>query len=458
MQSKQRTLIFLNIIISVIASSTMATALTTALPSIITQFHVSVTTGQWLTSGYSLAMGIVMPLTAFLITKLPTKRLYIGALLLFIGGLLVSLFASSFAVLMAGRILQALGNGVLGAMAQVILLTIYPLERRGSIMGWYGLSIGAAPVIAPTIAGMLVDSFGWRSIFLLVTVIMMISLVMAFFVFQDILEVRDKQFDAKSFLLSGAAFAGITVGIGNIGTYSLVSVNVLLPLIVGVIASGRFIQKQLHSKEPFLDLRVIKDRNFAIALLGSILLYFAMMGSSIILPLTVQSALGKSATISGLVSLPGSLAMTIISPFAGRIYDKFGMKKLFIVGSIALILSNLGMTTIGVTTSLVVIASWNILRSVAIGCLMMPLVTWGMGRFTTDQMAHGTALINSLRTISGAIGAALFVSLMNFVTRNVTNLPANAAAMKGVNAAFLGMTTVSVLLFLTALIAPKSKN
>ena len=148
MTNKKKMLIFLNIMITCIASSMLATALTTALPPIMEDFGISVSTGQWMTSGYSLAMGIMMPLTAFLITRFPTKRLYLSAIGLFIAGLILCVIAPSFPIMMAGRILQAAGNGILTSMAQVILLTAFPKDQQGTIMGWYGLSVGAAPVIA----------------------------------------------------------------------------------------------------------------------------------------------------------------------------------------------------------------------------------------------------------------------------------------------------------------------
>lgn len=176
------------------------------------------------------------------------------------------------------------------------------------------------------------------------------------------------------------------------------------------------------------------------------------------MPLLVQSVKGMSATTSGLVTLPGSLAMAILSPFAGKIYDRFGMKKLFVVGSLALVISNLSMAFISLDTSLVTIASWNVLRSVAIGCLMMPLVTWGMNDFKPEMMAHGTALLTSLRTIAGAIGSAIFVSLMTFVSKNSSQLAANQAQMHGVNAAFLGMTAGAVVLLLVAVFSNKKER
>lgn len=455
MTKRQRTLIFLDIMITVISGAALATALSTALPVMITQFHVSVTTGQWLTSGFSLAMGIVMPLTAFLITRFPTKPLFVAGISLLIAGMFVSVFAPNFTVMMIGRVMQALGNGVLSAMAQVILLAIYPVEQRGAIMGWYGLSIGAAPVLAPTLAGIMVDTWGWQSIFYLVIGLLTIALIMAIVVFKDVLDIRQQKFDVVSFILSALAFSGLTIGIGNIGTAKLVSPTILLPIILGLISGGLFIRKQQHTDEPFLDLTTFKDRNFSFAVIGSVLLYFGMMGSAIILPIMVQTVQGASATVSGLVTLPGSLAMAVISPFVGRIYDRFGIRKLFIAGGLSLLISNLGMVPLGVNSSLYTFAAWNVLRSVSIGCLMMPLVTWGMANFTPTQMAHGTALINALRTIGGAIGSAIFVGIMNLVAQNAGQVVKSQAVMKGVNAAYLGMAIVAVGLLVVALLTPK---
>ena len=145
MTRRKRNMIFLNLVITCIASSMLATALTTALPAVIEDLEISVTTGQWLTSGYSLAMAIIMPLTAFLITRFPTRRLYLTGISVFLAGLVLCIIAPNFPAVMAARVLQAAGNGILSSMAQVIILSIYPAEERGTAMGWYGLSIGAAP-------------------------------------------------------------------------------------------------------------------------------------------------------------------------------------------------------------------------------------------------------------------------------------------------------------------------
>lgn len=445
---KKRTGIFVNIVVSCIATSMLATALTTALPAIVGDFHINVATGQWLTSGYSLAMGITMPLTAFLITRFPTRKLYFAGLIISIAGLIFCAIAPNFQLMMAARVLQAIGNGILSAMAQVIILTIYPLEKRGSAMGWYGLSVGAAPVVAPTLAGIIVDSLGWRSIFYLSMVIVLIALICAWFVFDDVLDTTKKKFDTPSFAISIFAFGGITLGIGNMGNYPFVSPHVLFSLLIGLIAAILFVYRQLHMNSPFLELRVLKNRNYTLSVVGSMLLYFVMMGSSIIMPLYVQIILGHSATFSGLVVLPGSLAMTIISPFAGKIYDRIGIKPLFICGAAAMFISNFSLFFITMNTSVWVACICNIIRCVAIGCLMMPFVTWGISSTKNNLMAHGTALLTSLRTITGAMGTAVFVGIMNFVAVNSSDKIGSNALLHGLNVTFLCMSMVSLTLLL----------
>ncbi len=232
-----------------------------------------------------------MPLTAFLIRRLPTKRLYLGGIFTFIAGLIISLLSNSFPVMMTGRVFQACGNGILIAIAQVVILSIYPEEKKGTIMGWYGLASGAAPVIAPTLAGVLVDLINWRAIFGLALAVMLISFLIACLVFEDVLETENKKFDFISFLLSVFAFGGVTLGVGNITTYGIASPGTLLPLCLGLITSVIFSWRQFSIQEPFLDLAILKNPSYRLSVIGSMLLYFIMMGSSVIMPLYVQSVM-----------------------------------------------------------------------------------------------------------------------------------------------------------------------
>ncbi|ORX41323.1 MFS general substrate transporter [Piromyces finnis] len=454
---KRRSLMFLNINISCIATSMLATALTTALPPIMEDFNIDVNSVQWITSGFALFLAIVMPLTAYLITRFRTKRLYCIALSFFILGLTVCAVSPNLWVMMLGRVIQGCGSGLISSMTQVIILTIYPPEKRGTIMGWYGLSIGVAPIIAPTLAGVLVDYVGWRMIFVISIIIMLFSLVFALCVFEDVLPTMKKKFDIISLLISAIAFGGITLAAGNMGKYQFVSVQVLLLLVIGIIFTTIFIIRQLRLKVPFLDVRVLKDSKLSNSIISTIILQITLLGSAIVFPLYVQQIKGESATLSGLVILPGSLVMALISPFAGKLYDKIGMKILFIVESVILIFSNLALFFITIKSSIWLVSVIHVFRCFAIGGLLMPLVTWGMTDIPKTKASDATALLNSVRSIGGAIGSALFVSIMTTVSNSVKGKKENPD-MFGFNVVFLTMTGLAIILSLLGIFGCKKET
>lgn len=455
---KKRTLIFICLIVSGIASSTLSTAMTTALPNIVEYFGISTSIGQWVTSGYSLAMGMVMPLTAFLITRFPTKKLYVTGIGIFIIGLLLSIFSGNFSIMMVGRILQACGNGILMSAAQVVILTVYPTEKKGTMMGTYGLATTAAPIIAPTVAGLMIDAFGWKSIFYVVLIIMAFSFILSMIVFEDVLELQDKKFDAVSFIESIFAFGGITLGIGNISSYGIISIEAGAPLIIGIVVCVFFIIRQCSLEKPFLDVKILTNHNYAVSVISSMVLYLVMMGSSVMMPLYVQSIMGYSAVVSGLVTLPGSLATTIVSPFAGRFYDKMGIKKIFVIGSAVLVVSNVGMFFLNMDTPLWVAAGLNVIRNISIGSLMMPLLTWGTSNVDFKKVADASSLLTSFRTISGSIGSALFVGIMTAVSANSAATYGDMALMHGMNVSFLWMAFGALVLLMISVFGVRKSS
>jgi len=354
--------------------------------------------------------------------------------------------------MMVGRVIQGAGNGLLSSIGQVIILTIFPKEKIGTMMGWYGLSFGVAPIIAPTVAGLLVDSIGWRMIFYIAIGIMIISLIWAIFIFDDVLPLMDKHFDFISFFLSIFTFGGVTLAISNVGTADFISYEVLVPLAVSIVAGLFFFPRQLKIKVPFLDIRVLKNKNYTISAIATIVLQFTIMGSAIVVPVYVQQIKGRSATISGLVLFPGSLAMAIVSPLAGRVYDKVGIKPLIIIGPILLCLSNLAVYFISIHESVWVYSLINIVRCVSIAILLMPLVTWSMIEIPKTKTSDATALYNSLRAVSGAVGSACYISIMTKVAKAFRNKK-ESPEMYGVNVVFLIMAIFSFIVFLIGVFA-----
>lgn len=403
-------------------------------------------------------MGVIIPLIAFLITRFPTKKLYLSGILCFILGLLLSIFAGNFGLMMVGRVFQACGNGIIMAAAQVVILTVYPPENRGTMMGTYGLATTAAPIIAPTIAGLMIDAFGWKSIFYLALGIMAVSLVFSALVFEDVLELQDKKFDFLSFVESLLAFGGITLGVGNIGSFGLLSIPAGLPLLIGLVACVFFVLRQCRLEQPFLDMRILANRSYAVSVVSSMVLYLVMMGSSVLLPLYVQSVLGYSAVVSGLVTLPGSLATALVAPLAGKLYDKMGIRRIFILGSAILVASNAGMCFLTLSTPLWVAAALNVFRNLSIGSLMMPLLTWGTSNVNAKKVADASSLLTSFRTIAGAMGSAIFVGIMSAVAEGSVAVYGDRAQLHGMNVSYFWMAAGALLLFFIALLGTRNRT
>jgi len=448
--NKSRRMIFIVLMISSIIGALLQTALTTALPVIMNDLNISAATAQWLTSAYSLAMGIMVPATPFLLKRFKTKNLFLTGMGMYLIGLFLSATAFTFSALLLGRVVQALGNGILLAMTQVVLLTIFPPEKRGTAMGIYGLAVGAAPVLAPTITGLVIDIFNWRIIFWFALIMVALDIVLACFCMKNVLKNDRLSFDWPSLLFSAAGYSGLVIGLGNLGTYSFFSVSVVLPLSVGAVMLVSFTLHQLRLKEPLLDVRTFKNREFRLSVIMSMLLYAVMMGGSTLIPIYIQIVHGFSATVSGLIMMPGSLAMAVISPFAGKIYDKFGIRKLAVTGSVFMTGSCIAISFVSLRTSIAYLIVVYVARLIAISCIMMPIVTWGVSTMDEKLTSHGTALLTSLRTIAGAIGSAVFVATMTFITRITSESNAVTANAPGMDAAFIGISALAVLQLIIA--------
>ncbi len=457
-EGRNRNLIFINVIITSIASSLLMTALNTALSPVCEDIGISVSTGQWLISGETLAIGITMPLTAFLIRRFRTRNLYLVGIVIFLAGLALAMVSQNFPTMMVGRVMQGCGNGILMSMAQVIILSIFPPEKRGTTMGIYGLAISASPVIAPTLGGVLVDAVGWRSIFLVDLIVMLVAFIMACFNFKNVLDTEETKLDLWSFILSILAFGGLTLGIGMLSNNGANNLIVWISFAVGIVGMIFLLIRQLRLAQPFLDFKILKVGAYAVAVISCMLINFTMMGSSVLMPLYVQNVLGRTATIAGLATLPGALAMAVLNPFAGRLYDRIGIKRLFVIGSAGMLVSNICMCLLTIDSPLALAIIFNLIRYSAIGFMFMPLITWGTTRVRAERLSDATALLNSFRTIAGSVGSAVFVGIMSTVGANSVATYGESAGMHGVTMAFVGMSISSVAVLLIAIFAVKGKR
>ncbi len=440
---KSKNLIFIIFISCSFVGTFLHTALVVALPGITNDFNIPMTTGQLLISIYSLIMGILTPITAFLIKRYKTRNLHLIAIIFYIMGLALASLTDTFAILLLGRLMQALGTGVILTLTQVVILTIFPLEKRGTAMGIYGLVLGLAPVIAPTLAGIIIDNYNWRYIFIIALVLMIIFFIASLISMKNVLENEETSFDFVSFLLSSIGFSLFLIGIGNISLTTSSLITALLPMILGLIILFFFVSRQLKIKDPLLEMRTFINYEFRISVIMSCIVFMVLISTSTLMPIYLQRVKGLTATGSGLVMLPGSMLMAVVSPVAGKFYDRFGIRMLSIVSSASILFGCIGLSFVDSSTPVIYISTLYAMRVLGLTLTMMPLVTWGLSTLSSVYISHGSALILTLRSIAGAFGSALFVAVMQTFSRTATGSGGTADA-RGINAAFIGISIIAI--------------
>lgn len=439
--------------------------LSAALPTIVAEFGISVTTGQWLTSIFQLVMGVMVPLTAYLTRRFSTRQIVITSMSIFTIGSLMAWVSPTFILVLLGRMLEAIGTGVMWPVLQITVFSIYPLSRRGMAMGMVGMAMSVAPAIGPTFGGWQTDANGWRSIFLTLTAIGAFALVLATFWLHNF-GATDKTVKADFFsvFLSVFGFGGLMFGFTNIESYPFAHPLVWLPMVVGMVGIVWFILRQLGNKrawveaqnrngadasrsdasqsqtaaatadaadtyegllhgrfhrwhrttgrEPLLDLEVLKNRSFTVGTITAALSFFAFSSITVILPLYIQDDRGYSATMSGLIMLPGALGQAIAQFFGGKALDRFGARPVALIGTITLCFGTVMMSLISLDSWIWWVSIWQFVRQIGMGFVLMPITTWSLNCLEPKEVSAGSAVTNTVRQIAGAIGAPVLVILM----------------------------------------------
>ena len=401
--------------------------LSAALPTIVSDFGISVTTGQWLTSIFQLVMGVMVPLTAYLTRRFSTRQIVIASMVVFTIGSLFAWLGSSFVLVLVGRLLEAVGTGVMWPVLQITVFSIYPLSRRGMAMGTVGMAMSVAPAIGPTLGGVQTDLNGWRSIFLTLTVIGVISLLLAIFGLRNF-GTRDASAKADFFSvgLSIFGFGGLMFGFTNIESYPFTNPMVWLAMLIGVVGIVWFVLRQIRGarrqaadpnrQPPLLNLSVLRNRSFTVGTVTAALSFFAFSSIMVIMPLYIQNCRGYSAAVSGLVMLPGALGQCIAQFFGGKALDRFGARPVALIGSITLLFGTIMMSLISMTSWIWWVSIWQFVRQIGMGFVLMPITTWSLNCLEPEEVSAGSAVTNTVRQIAGAIGAPVLVILMETFT------------------------------------------
>ncbi|NBJ69066.1 MULTISPECIES: MDR family MFS transporter [Clostridia] len=412
------------------------TLLTTAIPPIMQDLNLTENTAQWVTTIFMLVNGIMIPITAFLIETFTTRQLFITAMGTFSVGTLICAISPSFFLLMAGRVIQAAGAGVMMPLMMTIFLLIFPIEKRGTAMGMVGLVIGFAPALGPSISGWLVEHFEWRSIFYVVLPLAIINVIIAYFVMKNITKRTYPKVDSLSILFSTLGFGGILYGFSSAGNYGWTDRRVLLSLVVGVITLFMFITRQFALKQPILEFRVFKNKLFTITMVIGMIGFIGLISAETILPIYMQNMAGFTPFESGMMILPGALLMGIMSPINGRIFDRFGARYLVITGLFLLTVTSLMYTNLSSDTSFMYLTTVFAIRMFGISMVMMPSTTAGLNQLSYRLIPHGSAMTNTMRQVAASIGTALLITIMTVTDLDSGQQTIAQAQIHGVNLAF----------------------
>ncbi|AIQ48520.1 MFS transporter [Paenibacillus sp. FSL R7-0273] len=388
------------------------TVMSVAVPGLMKDFGIAASTAQWLTTGYMLVNGVLIPITAFLMQRFTTRELFQTSMFVFLAGTVVSALASSFPVLLTGRMIQAAGAGIIMPLLTNVILALFPREKRGAAMGMVGLAIIFAPAIGPTLAGYILEHYSWETMFYGMIPLTLIVIVCGFIYLRNVSERTYPKIDLISVVLSTAGFGMLLYGFSQAAGSGWSSSEVLLTLGTGIVALALFVWRQLASQNPLLDLRAFKYNMFSLTTLISVAVTIVMYADMMLLPLYLQNARGYTALESGLLLLPGALIMGLLMPVTGKLFDRFGAKWLAVTGLLIMILTTLGFVNLTDSTSFTYLVLMSTGRRIGMALLLMPIQTLGLNQLPSKLNAHGTAISNTTRQVAGAVGTSLLVTVM----------------------------------------------
>lgn len=435
-----------------------STFMNVALSDIMKDLNISVSTAQWLSTGYMLATGIIIPFTAFLIDKFKNRTLFFISIGLFTIGTIIGAFATNFAMLLTARLIQGFASGIIIPLMQTVFMIIFPIEKRGFAMGIVGIVLAFAPAIGPTLSGWIINIYPWRYLFYVTLPFAILDLILGYFLLKNVTENKSVHFDIISFIGSTIGFGGLLFGFSNAGNYSWTDINVYLPLIIGIVFLIIFVWRQLNMEEPMLNLAVFKSTVFTFATIISMIAYAGLISSELILPMYLEDVRGSSAFDTGLTLMPGAIVMGIMNPITGKLFDKFGARYLALTGLTILTLGTFGLSFLSVSTPVIYIISIYAIRMLGISMLLMPLSTSALNSLHKNLYAHGNAANNTLRQVAGSIGTSLIVTLMSKSTISSGYTDPAKAQVYGMNISFACTAALTLVGLIIAFFVIKRKE
>lgn len=452
--------ISLSTLLSVIAAGIMSfcgvvieTSMNITFPTLMKDFSVNTSTVQWMTTIYLLIVSIVVPLSAILNRSFKTKSLFVVGNLLFILGVVLDLCAPTFTILLLGRVVQGFGTGIALPLMFNIILDCVPKAKIGVMMGVGNLITAIAPAVGPTFGGIVVSSIGWRYIFAILLPILIISFFLGIFNIKQSREIHRSHLDIWSLLLIVITFLGLVYGFSSMGSGSILSVKVILPIIIGLIAVIALYKRSVSIDEPIINLAVLRNARFSGHVIAFFILQFITLGLSFILPNYIQLVNHQSAFIAGLMVLPGAALGAVFAPLSGSLLDKYGAAKPITAGLTFGIIGLILFMVLGTHLSSVMILVIYLIYMLCLGLTFGNLMTSGLSTLAKETTTDGNAVFNTIQQISGAISTSIVAAIVTISQLGTKNLAAGTAT-----GSEHGFILLFILLIIAALILSRVLN
>ena len=428
---------------------------TTSLPYYMDDFTISSATAQWTYSVFLLVLGVMIPPTAYITKRFKIKTILITSLILFIIGSLLCFLSTNFEMLIVGRILEAMGTGILMPIGQILIFRIMPEEKWGFFMGLMGFLVGIVPAMGPTIGGIIIDLFSWRVIFEFLAIITVVILVLSILLANFELETQNYPLDFPSLVLSIIFCVGLMIGFSNIAEFGFSFIHVILPIIIGILTLIIFVKRQNKIENPLVNLIVLKNKYFVYGTVFAALLYFMMCGINVMVPLFVQNVAYYSPTESGLILFPAALIMIVFNFISPIMADKIGIKPVLIASSIMNIIGFACMMTYNMNSTFEYLLATQLIRGIGCGLGLSPAITWAMSVVAGD-VEDATAVNNTTRQVVGAIGSSVTVVIMQILANG--KITHNQFSVNSFSMTSLMMIIITVVLLIITILFIKNKN
>jgi EmrB/QacA subfamily drug resistance transporter len=383
-----------------------------ALPKMMVIFNASTDDIEWIMTAYMLTLGVIMPISGYLGDTFGYKRMYMVALALFVIGSALCGMSMGVDTMIAARVIQALGGGVMQPLGMALIYLSFPRSKIGMVLGFWGIAAMAAPAIGPTLGGYLVQYANWRLIFYINLPIGLVNLFLAGMIMQETPLLKGKHFDFLGMTTCSIGLFCILLALSDGNTYGWTSPFIVGLFLVSLLSLTIFVINELRHPEPILDLRILQNFTFSLTVILSAILAIGMFAVIFLFPILLQSVLGQTAMKTGLIMFPAALAAGIMMPISGRLFDKYGARNIVLFGLALIIWTTYTMKDFNAFTPFATMTMWLTIRGAGLGLAMMPVTAAGMNVIPPQLVGRASALSNVIRQVSASFGIAMFTTLM----------------------------------------------